>query len=96
MERERESRERNNGWERVRTRRERRVSARLRTTEGSRLTIRGSTTGQHYSYMQANWTDHKDVTSFYFTRFPEDATAEELWYHFKQTGDVREVFIPRK
>ena len=50
----------------------------------------------HYSYMQANWTDHKDVTSFYFTRFPEDATAEELWYHFKQTGDVREVFIPRK
>ena len=36
MERESgESRERNSGWERVRTRRERRESARLRTAEGS-------------------------------------------------------------
>ena len=95
-ERERESRERNSGWERVRTRRERRESARLRMTEGSGLTIGGRTTGQHHSYMRANWRDHKDITSFYFTRFPEDATAEELWYHLKQTRDVREVFIPRK
>uniref|UniRef100_K7KKX5 RRM domain-containing protein n=1 Tax=Glycine max TaxID=3847 RepID=K7KKX5_SOYBN len=46
--------------------------------------------------MRVNWRDHKDVTSFYFTRFPEDATAKELWIHFKQQGDVREVFIPRK
>ncbi|KAG4953599.1 hypothetical protein HKD37_14G039571 [Glycine soja] len=92
---ERESREGNSGWERVRTRRERRDSARIRRTEGSRRTSEGRKIGQHHSYRRANWRDHKDVTTFYFTRFPEDATAEELWYHFKQTGDVREVFIPR-
>ncbi|KAH1112168.1 Serine/arginine-rich splicing factor SC35 [Glycine max] len=64
--------------------------------EGSRLTIEGITTGQRQSYMRANWRDHKDVISFYFTRIPEDATVEELWFHFKQKGDVREVFIPQK
>ena len=69
---------------------------RLQTMEGSRLTIEGITTGQRQSYMRANWRDHKDVISFYFTRIPEDATVEELWFHFKQKGDVREVFIPQK
>ncbi|KAH1242353.1 hypothetical protein GmHk_07G019703 [Glycine max] len=46
--------------------------------------------------MRANWRQHKDVTSFYFTRFPEDAIVEDLWYHFKQSGEMREVFIPWK
>ena len=93
---ERESRERNSGWERVRTRKERRARVRFRESEGSHLTIEGLATGQRQSYTRANWRDHKDVISFYFTRFPEDATAKDLWFHFKQQGDVREVFIPRK
>ena len=75
---------------------ERRESVRLRTTEGSHLNIGGKIPGQRHSYMRANWRQHKDVTSFYFTRFPEDAIVEDLWYHFKQSGEMREVFIPWK
>lgn len=37
-----------------------------------------------------------DIVSFYFTRFPEDATEKDLWYHFKKFGDVREIFIPKQ
>ena len=33
---------------------------------------------------------------FYFTRFPEDRTEKDLWSHFKQVGDVREIFISLK
>ena len=46
--------------------------------------------------MRTNWRDHKDISSFYFTCFPEDATKEELWQHFKKAGDVREIFIAKK
>ena len=51
--------------------------------------------GQHHNYHLVNWRDRADITSFYFTRFPEDATEEELWFQFKQMGDVREIFIPK-
>lgn len=56
----------------------------------------GNRNGHQHSYTRANWRDQKDVTSFYFTRFPEDATKKDLWHHFKQAGDVREIFISRK
>ncbi|KAH1111175.1 hypothetical protein GYH30_009799 [Glycine max] len=48
------------------------------------------------SHYQVNWRDKSDVTTFYFTRFPEEASEKQLWFHFKQLGDVREVFIPRQ
>ena len=93
---ERESRERDCGWERVRNRRERRERARERTTEGPGLNIDRKWEGHQHSYQRANWREHKDVTSFYFTRFPKDTTEKDLWYHFKQAGDVREIFISPK
>ena len=43
-----------------------------------------------------NWRDNKDITSFYFTRFGDDITEKDLWYHFKKWGDVREIFIPNQ
>ena len=46
--------------------------------------------------MRENWGDHQNISSFYFTRFLEDTTEEELWQHFKKAGDVREIFISRK
>ena len=93
---ERESRERDCGWERVRNRRERRERARERTTEGPGLNIDRKWEGHQHSYQRANWREHKDVTSFYFTRFPKDTTEKDLWYHLKQVGDVRENFISPK
>lgn len=56
----------------------------------------GNRNGHQHSYTRANWRDQRDVTSFYFTRFPEDATKKDLWHHFKQAGDVREIFISKK
>lgn len=46
--------------------------------------------------IRENWRDHKDVKSFYFTRFPDDTAEEDLWQHFKKAGDVREIFIYKK
>ena len=53
-------------------------------------------TGEQRNYHQVNWRDKPDVTTFYFTRFLEDASEQQLWYHFKQMGDVREIFIPKQ
>ena len=55
----------------------------------------GNRRGQGQSYGRANWRSRKNITSFYFTRFPDDATEEELWYHFKAFGAVREIFIAK-
>lgn len=46
--------------------------------------------------MRANWRDHHNISSFYFTRFPEDATEGKLWQQLKKVGDVREIFISSK
>ena len=46
--------------------------------------------------LRVNWRDHRNISSFYFTRFPEDTTEDELWKIFRRAGDVREVFIPNK
>jgi len=93
---ERKDRERNSGWERVRTRREKRESNKERAREGQCLQFAGNSRGHKQDYTRVNWRDHKDVASFYFTRFPEDTTEEALWQHFKKAGDVREVFIAKK
>ena len=87
------SRERNTGWERVRSRRERKTSGRENLREGPGLTLAGEGTGQRQGYIRRNWRDQKDIQSFYFTRFPDEANMEELWRYFKQFGAVREIFI---
>ena len=89
---EREREERESGWERVRTRRERREKGR----EGPCRNITGTRTGGQQSYIRSNWRDHESISSFYFTHFPEDTTEAELWQHFKKVGDVREIFISKK
>ena len=91
-----ERRERNNGWERVRTRRERRATERVRAREGPYLTIAGKRNGQQHGYMRGNWRDCQDVASFYFTRFPDNATETDLWHHFKKMGNLQEIFISKK
>lgn len=85
--------ERNTGWVRVSSRRQKKTRV-LR--EGPSLKAAGNTNGYGRSYRRGNWRDRKDITSFYFTRFPEDVTEEDLWHHFKKFGDVREIFISKK
>ena len=46
--------------------------------------------------MGVNWRDHHNISSFYFTHVPEDATEGDLWQHLKKVGDVREIFISKK
>ena len=65
-------------------------------TRDSRRNIVREGNGKQQSYARTNWRDHHNISSFYFTRFPEEATEAELWQHFKKVGDVREVFISRK
>ncbi|KAH1253252.1 hypothetical protein GmHk_04G009966 [Glycine max] len=77
--------ERDTGWESVRNRRERRE-------KGPRLSIDRKRNQDHHRYQR----ERNDITSFYFTRFPEEITKKDLWWHFKQVGDVREIFISPK
>ncbi|KHN27159.1 hypothetical protein glysoja_032927 [Glycine soja] len=46
--------------------------------------------------MRGNWRDCQDVASFYFTRFPDNATETDLWHHFKKMGNLQEIFISKK
>ena len=43
-----------------------------------------------------NWRNKADITSYYFTHFPDEANEELLWRHFKKWGDVREVYIAKR
>ena len=89
-------RERNRGWERVRSGGEARVSGIASFHEDPRRTSAGNRDGQQQGYIRENWRDKNDVSTFYFTRFTEDTTEKELWYHFKRWGDVREIFISKQ
>lgn len=90
------SRERNTRWERVSTRRQRKMRARENLREGPSLRYADKTDEHGRSYRRGNQRDQKDIASFYFTRFSKDATEEDLWHHFKKFGDVREIFISKK
>ena len=57
---------------------------------------RGNRLGQHVNYQQPNWRTITDITSYYFTRFPDDKTEKELWTQFKKWGDVREIFVSKQ
>lgn len=37
-----------------------------------------------------------DVTSFFFTHFPDSVDEKELWKVFQRRGRVWNVYIPRK
>ena len=41
------------------------------------------------------WRNKDDVTTFYFSRFPEGIMEQDMWQIFQKWGKVWEVFIPR-
>ena len=74
----------------MRSRREKIVSDRKSLREDPYRIHVENRIGQQSSDNRATWRGRKDIASFYFTRFPEDATEKDLWHHFKKFGDVRE------
>ena len=52
--------------------------------------------GDNNKHYRLNWRNNADITSFYFTHFPDEANEELLWRHFKNWGDVREVYIAKR
>ena len=79
-------RERADGWVKVRTRK--REGLRDRKDPGRSY-------AGHSLVRQTTWRERPDISSFYFTRFPEEANEKDLWVHFKKWGQVREVFISK-
>ena len=90
------SRERNTGWRRDRLRGKRVWRDRASFAEASRRHHAGNIGRAKLKHTVTNWRDHKDITSFYFSRFADDIIEKELWYDFKKWGDVREIFIPNR
>ena len=89
-------RERNIGWGSDRLRGKRVWQDRASLGEASRRHYAGNIGRAKLKHTVTNWRDHKDITSFYFSRFADDIIEKELWYHFKKWGDVREIFIPNR
>ena len=90
------SRERNTGWVRDRTRGKRVWRDRASLGEASRWHYAWNIGRAKLTHTVTNWRDHQDIISIYFSRFANDITEQELWYHFKKWGDVREIFIPKR
>lgn len=90
------SRERNRGWERVRTRGKTIVRDRVSFHVDPRRTYSSNRDGQQQNYKRENWRDKLDVSTFYFTRFSDDITEQDLWYRFRKWGDLREIFISKQ
>ena len=88
------SRERNTGRERDRSKGQAAERVRVSFREDLRRAYAGNKERDQQHYINSNWRDHKDISSFYFTRFSDEITEKELWHHFKKWGDVREIFIP--
>ena len=42
------------------------------------------------------WKERNDLTSFFFTNFPEDWDSKAFWRLFQNWGRVWEVYIPEK
>ncbi|KAH1225777.1 Rab3 GTPase-activating protein catalytic subunit [Glycine max] len=56
----------------------------------------GARQRQYANQVYPNWRNRADITSFYFTRFPEEVHEAELWNHFKKWEDVREIFVSKQ
>lgn len=86
-------REEEEGWTRVTSRKigERYVRAR----EEPRRSYTGYSPESIYKPTPSNWRDRSGISSFYFTRFPEEMTEKDLWGHFREWGHVQEVFISK-
>ncbi|MCH80387.1 endonuclease/exonuclease/phosphatase family protein [Trifolium medium] len=67
---------------------------------GSRFPRAGG--GVRLTEFDSKWSDgfvkrlDREATSFFFTNFPEESLAVDLWKLFAKFGRVGEVFIPKK
>ena len=66
-----------------------------RSRKGSEIGGRQTTRGDQKPERYMTWRDKEHVTTFYFSRFPEEIRESDLWKLFQKWGRVREVFIPR-
>ena len=64
-----------------------------RGREASNVTYQGIDRGRSH---RATWRDRHDITSFYFSHFPDEVHEKDLWKKFQEWGKVMEVFIPQK
>lgn len=88
--------EREREWTTVRKRG--RGNLRVVSTERKdpRQSYGGARQRQYANQVYPNWRNRADITSFYFTRFPEEVHEAELWNHFKKWEDVREIFVSKQ
>ena len=56
---------------------------------------RPENTSHYRKERKATWRDKADITTFYFSRFPEGMMEKDMWRIFQKWGKVWEVFIPR-
>ena len=42
--------------------------------------------------LRGGWRDQKDVTTFYFSNFPNNIQEEKLWELFQKWGRLWEIF----
>jgi len=80
----------NEKWTTVVSRRSLKASQHLSSTGGQ------PELGGRDTLYECNWRNQADITSYYFTHFPDEANEELLWWHFKKWGDVREVYIAKR
>ena len=80
------------------------VTGRRKASLKSGSTSRGGSGVLKHSYQRTEigrlhrvmWRDRLDITSFYFSHFPDGTNEKDLWKKFQEWGRVREVFIPQK
>ena len=53
------------------------------------------TNSYQWKEKKMTWRNKEDVTTFYFSRFPEGITEQDMWQMFQKWGKVWEVFILR-
>ncbi|KAL5139491.1 hypothetical protein HKD37_10G029395 [Glycine soja] len=71
-----------------------RRKARLQKSKGSLRQNVSHTQLTGEKHRALSWRNNKDITSFYFSNFPEYVNVTYLWNLFQEWGKVWEVFIP--
>jgi len=69
--------------------------SRRRNNNAAGKRSRAGGSGKQLRYRNLYWRNHEDVTTFYFSRFPDGTSEYELWKIFQKWGRVKEVFIPK-
>ena len=83
-------------WTQVKGRRKARSkphSAQGKDTVGHHAIYQNTSRGRRST---PSWRDRPDITSFYFSHFPDHVHEKDLWKIFQEWGKVWEVFIPTK